>query len=92
MSHERHAFYFKIPNRNEPILYSFHSNITVKEFIEFLQDEMSYFCPKKIEIFEINKDNIEINMINYNYSYTLNEIFKDKVKETSFSIKFIDES
>jgi hypothetical protein len=89
MSHERYKFYFKIPNRNEPILYSFHSNITLNEFIEFIKEEMLYFSPKNIEIFEF-VDNIKINKLNYNESYLLNQIFKDRVKETSFCIKFID--
>ena len=90
MSHERYAFNFKIFNRNEPILYSFHSTITVKEFIEFIKEEMSYFSHKKIEIFEIINNSTEIKKINYNEYHTLNQLFKDRVKETSFYINFID--
>jgi hypothetical protein len=92
MTHERYAFYFKFDNRDEPILYSFHLDITIKEFIEFIQDEMSYFSKKNIEIYEINNNIIQTNKMNYNNSFTLHQIFNNKINQTSFYIKFIDDT
>ncbi len=89
----KYSFYFKLSNREMPIMYTFHSDVTINYFIEFIRDEMSYLSPKNtniIEIFEILQDNIEIkNKLNYLESYTLKEVFGDRWKETSFYVKFM---
>jgi hypothetical protein len=80
---ERYSFYFKIPNKEIPIQYSFHSNVSIKFFIEFIKDEMSYLTKNKIQIQENNKK------INYPEDSTLEEIFKEKLEIISFSIKYV---
>ena len=92
MSHERYGFYFTIENRIEPILYSFHSNITIKQFIEFMKDEMKHLSSKNIEIFETVNDDIKRKKIDYNEKYTLQQIFDSRIKETSSNLKFTDTS
>ena len=90
---ERYAFYFKIPNKDEPILYSFHTDVSIKFFINFIKDEMRYITPQNIEIFETLFCDLENKKkIDYNENLTLDQIFKDRVKETLFYIKIIDDN
>ncbi len=88
---ERYSFYFTIPNRKENVLYSFHSNVSMEFFISFIKNEMLYFSTNDtIEIFETHQnENIELfTKTNHFEKNTLKEVFGDKWKEISFSIKF----
>ncbi len=81
---ESYSFMFKIPNYEKTIIYTFHSNVTIKYFIDFIIDEMSYLLPNKsIEIFELISD----NKINYDESLTLKQVYSDKINEIFFYIK-----
>ncbi len=83
---ETYSFLFKIPNREKCIMYTFHTNVTIKYFIEFIEEEMLYFFPNNsIEIFETIND--EYHKIDYLDTLTLEQVYADKFKETSFYIK-----
>ncbi len=89
---ERYSFYFTIPNRKESILYSFHSNVTMEFFISFMKDEMLYISKNDtIEIFGTHQnEDMELFMkTNHLEKNTLQEVFGDRWKNISFSIKFI---
>lgn len=90
---ERYAFNFKIPNNDEFILYSFHTDVTIKFFIEFIKREMKYVTSKNIEIFESYNCHLEnCKKLDYNIDLTLDQIFKDRVKDTFFYVKIVDEN
>lgn len=81
---ETYSFLFKIPNREKCIMYTFHTNVTIKYFIEFIEEEMLYIFPNNsIEIFETTND----HKINYLDTLTLEQVYADKIKEISFYIK-----
>ncbi len=86
---ERYSFYFRIPNREKPVIYSFHTNVTIRFFIDFITEEMMYFSPNStIQIFEVVEGNSK-NKLNYLETSTLKEIYEDKLDKISFDIQFI---
>ncbi len=87
---ERYSFYFTIPNRRECIMYSFHTNVTIQYFIDFLTDEMAYILPNhKIQIFEVYEESTK-NVSYYLERSTLKEVFEHKWDKISFEIRFIE--
>jgi hypothetical protein len=99
---ERYIFYITNPYKDKTIQFSFHTDVTIKYFTEFIKEEFMYLEPNNtIEIIEniqpiniqpiniqpININNINnLQNINYPETSTLREIFGDRWQKTSFYI------
>ena len=98
-NNQRYIFNFKLPNMDKPVIFSFLPYVTVKEFTDFMLDEISYLKLKPykaIEIVEtdqlhdIDFSNAEkLPKINYSENLTLREVYGDKWKTISFYIRVI---
>ncbi len=89
---ERYTFYITNPYKNKTIQFSFHTDVTIKYFTEFVTDEFMYYLEPNntIEIVEnVELINSEVApKINYSETCTLSEIFGDRWEKTSFYIRF----
>jgi hypothetical protein len=96
---ERYSFYITNPYRNKKIMFSFHTDVTIKYFTDFVTDEFMYYEPNNtIEIIE-NVEPINTNnsnelppKINYPETCILSEIFNDRWEKTSFYIRLIPDT
>jgi hypothetical protein len=92
---ERYIFYITNPYKNKIIQFSFHTDVTIKYFTEFITDEFMYYLKPNhtIEIVEntqftnMNNSNELAPKINYPETSTLSEIFSDRWEKTSFYIR-----
>ena len=91
---ERYTFYIRNPYKNKTIQFSFHTDVTIKYFTEFVTEEFMYYLEPNntIEIIEIIENTQPINdellpKINYSENSTLSEIFSDRWEKTSFYIR-----
>jgi hypothetical protein len=91
---ERYIFNFINSYKNKIYQYSFHTDVTIKYFIEFITYEFAtYLEPNNtIEIIEIDKNIQPINIdnlpkINYSETSILSEIFNNKWDKILFYIR-----
>ena len=97
-NYERYVFNFKIVYTERTFQFSFHPNVTIQYFTEFLEEEFSHIEPNKtIEIVEagqyhnINGRNPELApKINYCETNTLEEVYGNRKNKTAFYIRLID--
>ena len=94
---ELYTFYFKITYTDRIFYFSFNPDITIKKFIESVEDEFNYYEPNRhIEIVEGDQFN-NINgrapelapKINYNDEYTLRDVYGTRWNNITFYIRFI---
>lgn len=94
---ELYTFYFKIVYTERTFYWDFSPNITIKNFIEEVKNNMREIEPNcDIEIIEtgqynnINGRDAELApKINYYDEYTLMDIYENKWKNIAFYIRFI---
>lgn len=91
---ERYTFYITNPYKDKTIQFSFHTDVTIKYFTEFITNEFMYYLEPNntIEIVEntqpININNNKLSpKINYSENSILSEIFSDRWEKTSFYIR-----
>lgn len=96
-SEELYTFYFKIVYTGRTSHWGFSPNITIKKFIEEVENNMRGIQPNHdIEIIEagqynnINGSDAELApKINYHDEYTLRDVYGNKWRNTAFYIRFI---
>jgi len=90
---QRYTFYITNLYKDKIFQFSFHTDVTIKYFTEFITNEFMYLEPNNvIEIIEntqpVNIGNINnLSKIDYSETSTLSEIFGDRWEKTSFYIK-----
>lgn len=97
---ERYMFNFVNLYKNTTYQYSFHTDVTIKYFNDFMINDLSTFLEPNntIEILEFNEntnvaqpiniENIEqIPKMNYDETCILSEIFGNRWKKTTFYIR-----
>lgn len=96
-ANEYYTFYFKIIYTERVYYFTFNPDITIKNFIQKISDEMREISPNNtIEIIEAGQiDNInnspseQAPKIDYPDEYTLRDIYRNKWRNTAFYIRFI---
>jgi hypothetical protein len=88
-SEERYTFYFKIVYTDKIFQFSFQPSATIKFFTEFVNEEMRHIEPNNtIEIVESGESE-NAPVINYSETSTLEQVFGNRWKTTSFYIRFV---
>ena len=96
-NNENYTFYFKIVYTETTYYWDFSSDITIKNFIEAVKNNMREFQPNRdIEIVEAGqyhntngRDPELAPKIDYHYEYTLRDVYRNNWRNTAFYIRFI---
>lgn len=96
-NNEYYTFYFKIVYTERTFYFTFNPDITIKNFIEEVKNNMREVEPNyTIEIIEAGQiDNInnsraeEAPKLDYPDEYTLRDIYRNKWRNTAFYIRLI---